>query len=61
MGVGERFESGAGERREAMKKEERKVVVKCIEKEYVYTQNLVEILAKKYNVCHFKNEINFQK
>lgn len=50
MGVGERLESGAGERREAMKKEERKVVIKCIEKDYIYTQNLVEVLAKKYNV-----------
>ena len=33
-----------------MKKEERKVVIKCIEKDYIYTQNLVEVLAKKYNV-----------
>ena len=49
MGVGERFESGAGERRGVMK-EKRTVVVKCIEKEYIYTQNLVEVLAKKYNV-----------
>ena len=33
-----------------MKKEERKVTVKCIEKDYIYTQNLIEVLAKKYNV-----------
>lgn len=31
-------------------KEKRKVMVKCIEKEYIYVQNLVEILAKKYNI-----------
>lgn len=37
-------------------KEERKVVVKCIEKEYIYVQNLVEVLAKKYGIDCFKNE-----
>lgn len=49
MRVGERFESGGEKRREAMK-EKRKVIVKCIEKEYIYAQNLVEVLVKKYNV-----------
>jgi hypothetical protein len=29
-------------------KEERKVVIKCIEKEYIYIQNLVDVLTKKY-------------
>ena len=48
--MGERFESGVGERRGAMKKEERKVIIKHIEKEYIYTQNLVEVLVKKYNI-----------
>lgn len=32
---------------ETMKKE-RKVVIKCIEKEYIYIQNLVDVLTKKY-------------
>lgn len=42
-------------------KEKRKVTVKCIEKEYIYTQNLVEVLAKKYNVYCLKNETSSQK
>ena len=29
-------------------REERKTKVKCIEKEYIYIQNLVEVLTKKY-------------
>ena len=29
-------------------KKERKIVVKHIEKEYIYVQNLIEVLAKKY-------------
>lgn len=29
-------------------KEKREITVKYIEKEYIYTQNLVEVLAKKY-------------
>ena len=59
MGVGERFESGVGVRRGVMKKEERKVTVKCIEKDYIYTQNLIEVLAKKYNV-NLHNETKSQ-
>lgn len=30
-------------------KEKRKTIVKYIEKEYIYVQNLVEVLAKKYH------------
>ena len=29
-------------------KEKRKVIIKQIEKEYIYVQNLVEVLAEKY-------------
>lgn len=36
-------------------KEKRKVTIKHIEKEYIYVQNLVEVLAKKYSIDCFKN------
>ena len=37
-------------------REERKVVVKKIEKDYIYTQNLIEVLAKKYNIYNIENK-----
>ena len=46
-------ESG-GEKR--LMKEKRKVVIKHIEKEYIYVQNLVDILTKKYQEELIKNK-----
>lgn len=37
-------------------KEKREVIIKHIEKEYIYTQNLVEVLAKKYREELVKNK-----
>lgn len=46
-------ESG-GEKR--LMKEKREVVIKHIEKEYIYVQNLIDILTKKYREELIKNK-----
>ena len=42
-------------------KEERGVIIKHIEKEFIYVQNLVDVLAKKYGAYCLKNETDSQK
>ena len=54
MGERLKYIMRVGEKR--LMKEKRKVVIKHIEKEYIYVQNLIDILTKKYREELIKNK-----